>query len=99
MNDDAYIIASVLSPRSVNVLKRYGIETIDQIKASYPEELVCIKGFGLRSLRAVEAAFFPGKEYKPRWGVVAQDGKKSALSEELAQYLRGRPFSNYDGLR
>lgn len=56
MNDDAYIIASVLTPRAITALKRYGIKTVDQIKENYPEKLLRIHGFGMHSLRAVEGA-------------------------------------------
>lgn len=97
MNDDAYLIASVLSPRAVNALKRNGIKSVDQIKACYPEELIRIRGFGLRSLRAVEDAFLSGAKYKP--SLDRPQGKKSVLSEELAQYLRERHSGGYDGLR
>ena len=54
----------LLKRRLVNTLERHGIKTVEQLKEAYPKKLMRIEGFGLTSLRAVEAAFFPDKNFE-----------------------------------
>lgn len=64
--NDATNISSLLPLRTARTLVRAGIDTIEQIQASYPETLLSIEGFGITSLRAVEAAFFPDQRFDPK---------------------------------
>lgn len=92
-------IRSLLPLRTVRALERGGITTIKQIKESYPKKLARLQGFGLVSLRAVEAAFFNGKKYVPR-PIKLRKGKKIPnLSEELAAFLLNREKEDYDTLK
>lgn len=97
--NDALIIASLLPARTARILAKYGIETIDQIKARYPEKLLHIPGFGAKSLRAVEAAFFPGKEYIRKRRKYVKGRKQLKVSEQLAKYLRELKPTDLEGLR
>lgn len=54
----------LLKRRLVNTLERHGIKTVEQLKEAYPKKLMRIEGFGLTSLRAVEAAFFPDRNFE-----------------------------------
>lgn len=98
MSDDS-IIASVLSRQVINALAKRGIHTADQIKANYPRGLLRVTGFGMGSIRAVEAAFFPGRKYNPRYKLPAKLPKVSTISEELAKHLREQSPRNYDDLK
>lgn len=93
---DAAIIASLLPLRTVRVLARGGIDTIEQIKASYPEKLLRVHGFGINSLRDVEVAFFPGEKYtrKPRKHVRGR--RNTFIGEELSQYLQEKTSGSLD---
>jgi len=39
-----------LSPRDYNALKREGIDTVEQILALKPNQLLCIRGVGVKSM-------------------------------------------------
>lgn len=97
--NDAAIIACVLSSRAVNALARCGIKTVDQIRSSYPHELLRVHGFGMLSLRAVEAAFFPGERFDPEFGVPMASRKASILSEDLSRHLRPAPSCDFYDLK
>lgn len=56
-------LAGKLSNRAFNALARHSITTVEEVKAAYPERLLKLSGFGLQSLREVEAVFFPGQCY------------------------------------
>lgn len=56
-------LAGKLSNRAFNALARHSITTVEEVKAAYPERLLKLSGFGLQSLREVEAVFFPGQRY------------------------------------
>lgn len=85
--DDAALISSLLPTRTVRTLARAGIDTIEQIKANYPKKLLRIEGFGMRSLRAVEAAFVPDQKYDPEPRTYKRDRRVSKRREELSQHL------------
>lgn len=86
MSDEAKI-ASLLPSRTARTLARAGIDTIEQIKARYPEKLLRIEGFGMRSLRAVEAVFFPGQKFDPHPRKYKRGHRVSKISEDLSQHL------------
>ena len=79
MNDSAKI-SSLLSTRTTRRLARAGIDTIEQIRANYPERLLRVEGFGITSLRAVEAAFFPDQKFDPKARKYERHGSASATS-------------------
>lgn len=56
-------LAGKLSNRAFNALARHNITTVEAVIAAYPERLLKLAGFGLQSLREVEAVFFPGQCY------------------------------------
>lgn len=56
-------LAGKLSNRAFNALARHNITTVEEVMAAYPERLLKLAGFGLQSLREVEAVFFPGQCY------------------------------------
>lgn len=56
-------LAGKLSNRAFNALARHNITTVEEVVAAYPERLLKLAGFGLQSLREVEAVFFPGQCY------------------------------------
>ncbi len=56
-------LAGKLSNRAFNALARHNITTVEEVIAAYPERLLKLAGFGLQSLREVEAVFFPGQCY------------------------------------
>lgn len=85
--DDEFVISSVLTTRTVNTLARNGINTIEQIKLNYPENLLRINGFGICALREVEAAFFPREKYQRKVRKHNIGRPQQAISEELARYL------------
>ena len=95
---DSTKIAQVLSPRATKALARNGIETIDQIVANYPKNLLRINGFGLASLRAVEAAFLPGKTYSPKPAKPRTLPKTRAISETRRSNLKGTQIPDFDDI-
>lgn len=62
---DKAAIRKLLPKRAANALLQEGMNTFELIIQSYPEDLLRIPGFGMASLRAVEAVFFPGRNYIP----------------------------------
>lgn len=98
MSDDS-IIASVLSRQVINALAKRGIHTVDQIKTNYPRGLLRVTGFGMGSIRAVEAAFFPERKYHPAYKSPIKPRRVSLISEELAKHLCEHPTRNYEDLK
>ncbi len=86
-------LEQVLSTRTRNTLARHGLESIEQIKSAYPARLLAIPGFGLQSLREVEAAFFPGQRFVPARREYGMKRQKNLQSEELATYWHTRDAS------
>ena len=96
---DYKIIASILPKRAINALALQGILSINQIKANYPNGLLRVRGFGMRSLRAVEQAFFPGESYVPKYLKPSSSREASIISEQLARDLENVKVSNFVGLQ
>ena len=71
-----------LSARTLNVLARNGIHSIEEIRTHYPNRLLRLTGFGMHALREVEAALFPGAKYDLR-----SEKSKRQPSVELLHYL------------
>ncbi len=89
MNDIA-VMTELLPRRTVRLLARNNIFSIASIKASYPNRLMLIEGFGIYSLRAVEAAFFPGEKHHPKPRPYLRGRGLPSLSQELSNYLKIR---------
>ncbi|MFE1574443.1 DNA-directed RNA polymerase subunit alpha C-terminal domain-containing protein [Comamonas odontotermitis] len=56
---------NALSTRTFNILARHGVDTVEDIKALYPQKLLRLHGFGMTGLREIEAIFFPTLRYEP----------------------------------
>ncbi|WP_184709089.1 DNA-directed RNA polymerase subunit alpha C-terminal domain-containing protein [Comamonas odontotermitis] len=69
-----------LTTRVLNALSRRGINSEEQVIKAYPHDLLKTPGFGLVSLREVEAVLFPGQCYTPPLKTRGRPSKTSALS-------------------
>lgn len=98
MNEEA-IFSSLLPSRTARTLARAGIVSIEEIKARYPEKLLRIEGLGMRSLRSIETAFFPGQKYEPTSRKNRKFRGIQKLSEELSHDLHTTRTIDTDGLR
>jgi DNA-directed RNA polymerase alpha subunit len=98
MNEEAKI-SSLLPSRTARTLARAGIDSIEEIKARYPEKLLRIAGLGMRSLRAIETAFFPGQKYEPTSRKNRKFRGIPKSSEDPSQDLHTTKTIDTEGLR
>jgi len=96
---DESILRCLLPLRTVRALEKGGITNVEQLKASYPEGLIRLQGFGMGSLRAVEAVFFKDLKYVRQRKKLPKGKRIPSLSEDLAAFLRTQQGTDYRSLK
>ncbi len=58
-------LGDLLPLRVKALLQRNGVHTVEDVRKSYPHQLLKIRGMGMLRFKQIEAVFFPGESFTP----------------------------------